>query len=144
MWNCRVNFFNSWIWLKGWGPVFNLARVLTFIFGKSFCCQCQTNMVLGGTGTMGLLCVKNIIIQFICLLLRTISKAHELVQQASHERVSKITKCKKLVNVCLFINKSNLNFTLDLFIKHVEPKNNKKVVHKKACEHRAWCKTSQA
>lgn len=21
---------------------------------KSFCCQCQTNMVLGGTGTMGL------------------------------------------------------------------------------------------
>ena len=86
---------------------------------------------------MGLLCVKNIIIQFICLLLRTISKAHELVQQASHERVSKITKCKKLVNVCLFINKSNLNFTLDLFIKHVEPKNNKKVVHKQACEHKA-------
>lgn len=65
------------------------------------------------------------------------SKAHELVQQAPHERVSKITKCKKLVNVCLFINKSNLNFTLDLFIKHVEPKNNKKVVHKQACEHRA-------
>lgn len=81
--------------------------------------------------------MKNIIIQFIWLLLRTISKALELVQQASHKRVSKITECKKLVNVCLFINKSNLSFTLDLFIKHVETKNNKKVVHKQACEHMA-------